>query len=115
MQFLRTLFWVILAVLAVVFSFNNWTPVTLNLWGSVQLDTKLPVLLLVTFLIGLVPMLIVHRASRWSLRRRAEAAERTLADIRALSAAQSAAHAGDTPPGPIPPAAVPIAVPPGVA
>jgi hypothetical protein len=46
MQFLRTLFWVVLAVVAVIFAVNNWSQVTINLWGGMQADAKLPVLLL---------------------------------------------------------------------
>lgn len=106
MQFLRTLFWVILAVLAVIFSFANWTPVTLNLWGSIQVDSRLPFLLLIAFLIGFLPMLLLYRTTRWRLRRRAEAAERTLADIRALSAATAAPNEPAQP--------VPVIPPPGI-
>jgi uncharacterized integral membrane protein len=86
MQFLRTLFWVVLAVVAVIFAANNWTQVTINLWGGLQADAKLPVLLLAAFLIGLVPMYLLHRATRWSLRRRLDSAERSLAELRAIDA-----------------------------
>lgn len=83
MQFLRTLFWVVLAVVAAIFAFNNWTQVTINLWGGMQADAKLPVLLFAAFLIGLVPMYVLHRATRWTLRRRIDSAERSLAELRA--------------------------------
>jgi putative membrane protein len=86
MQFLRTLFWVVLAVVAVIFAFNNWTQVTVNLWGGLQADAKLPVLLLAAFLIGAVPMFVLYRASRWGLRRRLDHAERSLAELRAIEA-----------------------------
>lgn len=86
MQFLRTLFWVVLAVVAVIFAVNNWTQVTISLWGGLQADAKLPVLLLAAFLIGLVPMYLLHRATRWSLRRRLDSAERSLAELRAIDA-----------------------------
>ncbi|MDB5689609.1 MAG: hypothetical protein JWL91_1485 [Sphingomonas bacterium] len=86
MQFLRTLFWVVLAVVAVIFAINNWTQVTVSLWGGLQADAKLPVLLLAAFLLGLVPMYLLHRATRWSLRRRLDGAERSLAELRAVDA-----------------------------
>jgi len=82
MQFLKTLFWVILAVAIVIFSFRNWTVVTLNLWSGLRLDAKLPVLLTLAFLAGLLPTLGVLQATRWRLRRRLEATERALADVR---------------------------------
>ena len=42
MQFLKTLFWVLLAVLVALFASRNWNDVTLNLWGDIQADIKVP-------------------------------------------------------------------------
>jgi putative membrane protein len=72
MQFLKTLFWVVVAVVAVLFGYTNWQPVTLKLWGGLEADVKLPVLVFVAFLLGFVPTFIVYRARLWSLRRRFE-------------------------------------------
>ena len=79
MQFLKTLFWVALAVVLVLFANVNWTAVTIRLWGGLEADVKLPVLVLFSFLLGFLPMLIVHRARVWTLRRRIEAHERQTA------------------------------------
>ena len=87
MNFLRTLFWVILAVSLLVLANRNWHPVTMNLWGGLRLDAKLPVLLLAAFLLGFLPTLLMHRASRWTLRRRVEGLERQLADAQGIAAA----------------------------
>lgn len=76
MQFLKTLFWVLIAVVVVLFASRNWSDVTLNLWGDIQADIKLPVLMLIVFLIGFLPTWLVLRARIWSLRRRADAMER---------------------------------------
>lgn len=76
MQFLKTLFWVIVAVIVVLFASVNWTPVTLKLWGGLEADVKLPVLVLAAFLLGFVPMLLIHRARLWTLRRRLDMHER---------------------------------------
>jgi lipopolysaccharide assembly protein A len=83
MQFLKTIFWAVIAVAAAIFAFNNWTPVTINLWNGMQMDTRLPLLLLFAFMIGLLPTFLLHRATRWSLRRKLDSAERALADTRA--------------------------------
>jgi uncharacterized integral membrane protein len=72
MQFLKTLFWVILAIVLVLFARANWDVVTINLWGGLQADVKLPVLVVAAFLIGFLPTLILYRARIWSLRRRLE-------------------------------------------
>ena len=73
MQFLKTLFWVILAVVLVLFARANWQTVTLNLWGGLQADVKLPALVIFAFVIGFLPTLVIYRARLWSLRRRLEA------------------------------------------
>jgi lipopolysaccharide assembly protein A len=111
MQFLKTLFWVLIAVIIALFTFANWTPITINLWNGLQLDTKLPVLLIGAFLTGLIPALLLHRATRWSLKRKIGTMERALADVRPPEPVTRPATA---PSSTLPPAAVPMAVPPGV-
>ena len=88
MNFLKTLFWVVATTVVVVFSYKNWNPTPVSLWGGYDADTYLPVLMIGSFLLGFVPMLIVHRARLWSLRRRLAVIE-------------------DTAPHPAPPAAPP--------
>ena len=79
MQFLKTLFWVIVAVVAVLFFYTNWQPVTLKLWGGLEADVKLPLILFIGFLIGFLPTFIVHHARLWSLKRRMEPLARNVA------------------------------------
>ena len=76
MQFLKTLFWVLLAVFIALFASRNWTDVTLNLWGNIQVDIKIPVLMALMFLLGFLPVFLVHRARLWTLKRRLEAEQR---------------------------------------
>lgn len=76
MQFLKTLFWVLIAVVVVLFATRNWWDVTLSLWGDIQADIKVPVLLVVVFLLGFLPTWLVMRARLWSCRRRLEVVER---------------------------------------
>jgi uncharacterized integral membrane protein len=76
MQFLKTLFWVLIAVIVALFASRNWSDVTLNLWGDIQADIKLPALLLIIFLIGFLPTWLILRARIWSHRRRIDAMER---------------------------------------
>ena len=73
MQFLKTLFWVLVAVIVVLFASRNWTPVTLNLWGDIQADIKIPILLLIVFLLGFLPTWLMMRARIWAFRRRLDA------------------------------------------
>jgi uncharacterized integral membrane protein len=76
MQFLKTLFWVVLAAVLVLWARANWTPVELTLWGGLVADIKLPVLILVAFLLGFLPTYILYRSRLWSLKRRLEPTER---------------------------------------
>jgi uncharacterized integral membrane protein len=99
MQFLKTLFWVALAVILVLFATNNWHAVTMNLWGGLEVDVKLPALVVVSFLLGFLPMLIVHRARLWTMKRRLEALER-----QATAAAYTAPAPAPVPSEPLPPA-----------
>lgn len=109
MQFLKTLFWVLIAVAAMLFAFNNWTDTEIALWNNMVWATKLPVPLFFAFLLGLVPTLLLHRTTRWSLKRKISTMERALADV-ASPAPEPRSTAGA-----LPPSAAPIAVPPGVA
>jgi uncharacterized integral membrane protein len=77
MQFLKTRFWVLIAVVVVLFiSRNGSTVVPVRLWSDIQADIKLPVLLLIVFLLGFLPTWLTMRARLWSHRRRIDVMER---------------------------------------
>ena len=88
MQFLKTLFWVLVAVIVALFASRNWGDVTLNLWGDIQADIKVPLLLLIVFLLGLLPTWLIQRARIWSLNRRLEALERSRVEPVAMQPVQ---------------------------
>lgn len=121
MQFLKTLLWIAIAVLVALFAIRNGTPVTVNLWSDLQMVTPLWVIVLLSFLVGLLPVLAMHRASKWRWRRRLEQSDRALTESR-NSTAQAAVPTADAQSGTrsetifgdtvIPPAATPIAPPP---
>jgi uncharacterized integral membrane protein len=97
MQFLKILFWIVLTVLVVLFADANWRSVEVRLWGGLIADAKLPILLLLVFLLGFLPTLIVYRAKMWALRRRLEPLERSAA-VPAAPAAAAAAPTYNPPP-----------------
>jgi uncharacterized integral membrane protein len=78
MQFLKTLFWIALTVVLVLFAKANWNAVTIKLWGGLEADVKLPILVLAAFLLGFLPTFILYRARLWSLKRRSESGERAV-------------------------------------
>ena len=76
--------WVVLVALAVgslaalafvVFAAYNWQPVELTLWQNLVLETKVPMLALLAFTAGFLPMWALHRSVTWSQNRRIRALE----------------------------------------
>ena len=89
MQFLKTLFWVMVAAVGVIFAYRNWLPVEIQLWGGLEADVKLPVLMLFAFMTGFLPLFLFHKASRWQLKRKLDNLQRALEEARALNAPNS--------------------------
>jgi putative membrane protein len=79
LRFLKTLFWIIVAALVTLFAARNWRDVTVDLWGNLQADIKMPILLAVVFLLGLFPTWLIFRAKLWRATNRATVAQRELA------------------------------------
>ena len=89
MQIVRTIVWVLLLVLLVIFSINNWNVVPVKIWEGLILETKVPALVVISFLLGLLPMWLLHRVSAFYTRRKISSLE---------SAARTAAVAPAAPP-----------------
>jgi len=81
MAIVRTIIWVLVTVVLVLFTINNWQPVDVRIWSTLVLETKLPALVVLAFLLGLVPMWLVHRASLWRHRRRIASLETNVARV----------------------------------
>ena len=65
MRFLKSLFWIVVAVLVTYFAAQNWRDVTIDLWGNLQADVKIPVLLAIMFLVGFLPTWLIYRGKLW--------------------------------------------------
>lgn len=70
MQIVRTVIWVLLLVALLLFSIFNWTDVTVTIWENIVVDTKIPAIVIISFLIGFVPMWLYYRGSKWQMRRK---------------------------------------------
>ena len=84
MQIIRTIVWVLVVVALGLFSLNNWNPVEIKIWDSLILETKLPALVMASFLLGLAPMWLLAKAGKWRMSRRINALENS---VRANAAA----------------------------
>jgi len=102
MQIVRTVIWVLLLVALAIFSYANWLPVSVRIWDNLLVDTMLPAIVVVSFLIGFIPMWLYHRASKWQNMRRIAALE---------SAARAAAVTPVQPKQPAPAPAEPTSNP----
>jgi putative membrane protein len=67
----------------------NWKPVEVKVWEGLIIETKIPALVVIAFLIGLVPMWLVHRTSRWNYDRR-------IASLESAARASAMAHPAPT-------------------
>lgn len=99
MQIVRTIIWVMILTGIMLFSFLNWKPVEITLWDEFIVETKVPALVILAFLVGVVPMWLYHRSVKWGLSRRIRSLE---ASIKSTALARQSdvtpgAHAVDRP------------------
>ena len=88
MQAIRTILWVLLAIVMVAFIAINWVTVPINIWpiaGGTYLHFNWPIgfVVLISFLLGLLPMWLLHKGSRWRLNRRIGVLESNVATANA--------------------------------
>ncbi|HMC92086.1 MAG TPA: hypothetical protein VKI45_06440, partial [Allosphingosinicella sp.] len=65
MQFLKTLFWIVLTMILVLWGKANWAVVPVKLWGGLIADVRLPLLIVFGFLVGWLPTFLIYRARLW--------------------------------------------------
>ena len=119
MRVIRTSVWIVITALLVAFIAMNWGKSPVNIWpvegGYLHFDWPIGFIALVFFLLGLVPMWLLHKAGSWRLNRRINALENsvrasappstspppiaTTTQLEAASAEPTAGHIGDTPEG----------------
>lgn len=75
MQVIRTIVWVVLLIALLLFSLNNWDTVTVKIWEDLVWETKLPVVVLISFLLGWLPTWLVLLTGKWRMNRRISSLE----------------------------------------
>lgn len=78
MQIVRTILWVVIALAIMLFSILNWNPVEITLWDGILVETKVPALVILAFLLGLFPMWLYHRSVKWGQSRRIRSLENSI-------------------------------------
>ena len=98
MQVIRTIVWVVLLIALLLFSITNWKTVTVTIWEDLVWETRLPALVILSFLLGLVPMWLLHVAGRWRWQRRVSALEAATRESGAALTSTRLEAAAVTPP-----------------
>ncbi|UAB77391.1 LapA family protein [Erythrobacter sp. SCSIO 43205] len=75
---MRTIVWVVISIAIMLFSILNWNPVEITLWNGILVETKVPALVILAFLLGLFPMWLYHRSVKWGLQRRIRSLESSI-------------------------------------
>jgi hypothetical protein len=95
-KILRTIVWVLAGIGFLIFSIYNWKPVEVTLWQNLVMETKLPVLALLAFALGFLPLWAYHLSVKWGLNRRVKALENSL-----KATALARHHEPQAPPAPV--------------
>ncbi|MEY4160563.1 MAG: hypothetical protein RLZZ136_1184 [Pseudomonadota bacterium] len=93
MKTVKTIIWVVVIIGLLLFSAANWTTTSVKIWEGLVWETKLPAVVVIAFLLGLLPMWILAKAGRWQLKRRINALENAASTA---SASLSATHLAET-------------------
>jgi len=76
MQIVRTIIWVLILVGIIAFTIGNFDRQTdVRIWPGLVWDTRVPAIVIVSFILGLIPMWLYHRGVKWSLNRRIRSLE----------------------------------------
>jgi uncharacterized integral membrane protein len=78
MHIVRTIVWVLLLIALTVFAAVNWDErATVQIWQNLVVETNIPAIVIISFLIGFVPMWLLHHTTKWQLKRRISSLEAT--------------------------------------
>ncbi|MBU6207545.1 MAG: hypothetical protein KGQ42_07655 [Alphaproteobacteria bacterium] len=96
MGFLKIIFWVVILIVLISFTLMNIkTEVGINVFPTSvgpDYNVRLPTLVFVSFLMGLLPYFLLHHATRWSLNRKLKKTTRELEDQKQAAAARTQAE-----------------------
>jgi uncharacterized integral membrane protein len=100
MQIVRTIVWVLVTIVLVAFIAINWTTVPVNFWPLdngefLHFTWPVGVVALVFFLLGMLPMWLLNKGTRWRFNRRIHVLENT---VKASSAVAPVAAPAEPPP-----------------
>lgn len=98
MQTVRTLIWVVVAVLLTLFAVINSQRTEVTIWPGYVAELPLSLLIVAVFLLGFLPPYLLNMSNRWRLQRKIRQQDETIAALRPTPAPVSAALAPPTSP-----------------
>jgi putative membrane protein len=60
------------------FSLANWESIQVQIWDRLFIETKVPALVILSFLLGFLPIWLLHRGTKWRLTRRISSLEQSI-------------------------------------
>lgn len=103
MQAIRTIVWVVIAIMLTIFAVANSQPVSVRVWPGYVAELPLSILVIFVFVLGFLPPFLLSLGNRWRLGRRINQQELTIAQL------QSAPTLAPVAVAPVAPAAQPLA------
>lgn len=82
MQTVRTIIWVVFAVLLTLFAVINSQRVEVAVWPGYVAELPLSILIVATFLLGFLPPYLVNKSNSWRLQRKIRQQDETIALLR---------------------------------
>ncbi len=82
MQAIRTIIWIIVAVVLTIFAVANSQVVAVSVWPGYVAELPLSILIILVFLLGFLPPFLFNLGNRWRLGRQISMQEQVIAQLR---------------------------------
>lgn len=82
MQSVRTIIWIIVAVVLTIFAVANSQVVAVSVWPGYVAELPLSILIILVFLLGFLPPFLFNLGNRWRLGRQISMQEQVIAQLR---------------------------------
>lgn len=82
MQAMRTIVWIIIAVILTIFAVANSQAVAVAIWPGYVAELPLSILIVLVYLLGFLPPFLFNLGNRWRLSRQISMQEQVIAQLR---------------------------------
>ena len=100
MQTMRTIIWVIMAVILTIFAVANSQTVAVSVWPGFVAELPLSILIIMVFMLGFLPAFILSVGNRWRLGRQINIQEQVITQLRMPAPSPTTVEPANTPVSP---------------